>query len=68
MTMARGERDKHGAPDAPQPQNRRTIPTDLGGTQYPDKLDTYLNQLLDDALDGRRPAGDAPSPRNVDKR
>ena len=66
--MAPAERDKPGTPRAPRTQRRRMIPADSGDGQYADELDQYLNQLLDETLDGTRPDADAPSrPNNVKK-
>jgi hypothetical protein len=66
--MAAAERGKPGPRHTTPTQSRRTIPTDSGGAHYPDALDLYLNQLLDEALDGPLPGGDAPSRRDVDKK
>ena len=66
--MAAAERDKPGTRRATRTQGRRTIPTDSGDGQYPDELDLYLNQLLDEALDEARPSSDATSPQGVDKK
>jgi hypothetical protein len=59
--MAHAEQDKPA-------QNRRTIPTDSGGNQYPEELDLYLTQLFDEALDETPPGSAVPSQRTVDKK
>jgi hypothetical protein len=59
--MANADRPKSGALDAARMQNRRTIPTDPGGPHYADDLERYLDQLLDEALDERFFASDAPA-------
>jgi len=66
--MAAAERDKACTLHATRAQSRRTIPTDSDGTKYPDELDLYLNQLLDEALDETLPGGVAPSHRDIDKK
>ena len=66
--MAAAERDKPGTRRVTRTQGRRTIPTDSGDGQYPDELNLYLNQLLDEALDEARPGGDVPSRQDVDKK
>jgi hypothetical protein len=68
VTMANARREKPGLSDAPRTQNRRAIPTDSGGAQYPDELDLYLDQLLDEALEELAHGSDAASRRVLDKK
>jgi hypothetical protein len=60
--MANAKREKPGASDAHRTQDRRPIATGSGGTRYPDELDLYPDQLLDEALEELARGSEPPSP------
>jgi len=54
--MANSERPRSD-PICGNRMQRRSIPTNIGGRQYADELDQYLQQLLDEAFEETLPAG-----------
>ena len=69
--MTDADKDPTNARGVPRRQNRRMIPTSAANPQYADDLDRYLDQLLDDALEGTFSAGDplaVPTRRELERK